>query len=297
MVAATQAKGTTKINTKPPLVIRGGALKPINYKLKVASAQVKSCILLAGLYADGTTRVSGKIKSRDHTERILKSFKAKIHSGKSNISIKGNHQLKACNIAIPSDISSAAFFMIAATIVPNSSLVIKSVGVNPARFGILKALKKMGAKVKLTNKKTGAEPTADICIKSSSLKATTIGKDLLPSIIDELPILMVAATQAKGTTKIKDAKELRVKETDRISSMCTGLKKMGADIKTKGNSIFIKGPTKLKGAEVSSLGDHRTAMSLAIAGLCAEGKTVIKNTECIATSFPDFKRILHHCLQ
>ena len=280
----------------PPLIIRGGNLKAINYKSPVASAQVKSCVLLAGLYADGVTSVTEPFLSRDHTERMLRSFGVQVKLKGLKASIKGRQKLKATNITVPADISSAAFFIVAALIVKNSALRIKSVGINPTRTGILDILKRMNAKIKVKSKKSKGkkyvEPVADLIIESSQLKATTIEGDVIPRAIDELPVLMVAATQANGTTKIIGAKELRVKETDRIKSMSEGLNKMGADIKVIGDDIYIKGPTKLKGAALNSLGDHRTAMSFAVAGLVAEGETTIKDTECILTSFPNFSKTL-----
>jgi len=276
----------------PPLVIDGAKLTPIDYRTKVASAQVKSCILLAGLYADGITTVAEPFKSRDHTEKMLDTFGAEVNIEGLSVSVAGNPKLNSHDLLIPSDISSAAFFLVASLLVPNSSLTIKAVGINPTRSGALEILKRMGAKIELRNEKDEFEPIADLYVDSSPLKAITIERDLIPQVIDELPVIMVAATQAEGTTQIKGASELRVKETDRISSMSAGLGKMGADIRFKADTIFIKGPTKLKGAKVSSFKDHRTAMSLAIAGLCAEGETVIEDTECILTSFSNFEEIL-----
>jgi len=276
----------------PPLTIRGGALKAIDYSSPIASAQVKSCVLLAGLYADGVTSVTEPILSRDHSERMLELFAAKIKRKGLRVSINGLQKLKAADIVVPADISSAAFFIAAGLIVNNSKIRIKSVGINPTRTGILEILKKMNAKIKIENKKNGAEPSADIVAETSSLRAVTIEGSVLPRAIDELPVIMVLATQAKGVTKILGAKELRVKETDRIKSMSEGLNEMGADIKVIGDDIYIKGPTKLKAVVLKSLGDHRTAMSFAIAGLIAKGCTVIEDTECILTSFPSFKKIL-----
>lgn len=282
----------------PPLVIRGGKLKAIDYALPVASAQVKSCILLAGLYADGETSVAEPVSSRDHTERMLRLFGVKLKKEGKRISIKGGQQLKAKDLELPADISSAAFFIVAASIVKNSKITIKAVGVNPTRTGVLDIMKAMGAKITVVSQKTDdIEPIADLIIESANLKGATIKGEIIPKAIDELPVIMVAATQAKGTTKILGAKELRVKETDRIKSMVWGLKKMGADIKVKGDDIYIKGPTKLKGARLKSFGDHRTAMSFAVAGLVAAGQTAIEDTDCILTSFPNFKELLSEISQ
>jgi 3-phosphoshikimate 1-carboxyvinyltransferase len=291
-----KAMGAKVKGEHPPLVIRGGRLKAIDYKMPVASAQVKSCVLLAGLYADGTTSVAEPMPSRDHTERMLALFGVKVSRKEGKVSVKGGQRLKAADIEVPADISSAAFFIVAALIAENSRLRIKAVGINPTRTGMLDILKKMGANIRVQGAgfrvQGEAEPAADLIVESSSLKAVTIKGGVIPRAIDELPVIMVAATQAKGTTKILGAKELRVKETDRIKSMSEGLNKMGADIKVKGDDIYIKGPTRLKGAALKSFGDHRTAMSFAVAGLVAKGQTVIEDTSCILTSFPNFKDIL-----
>lgn len=276
----------------PPLKIRGGRLKPVDYKSPVASAQVKSCVLLAGLFADGITSVTEPLPSRDHTERMLELFGVKLKRSGLKVSIKGRQKLKARLLDVPADISSAAFFMVAASIVKNSKLTIKSVGINPTRSGILDILKKMNARIKIKNKTSTPEPMADLIVETANLKSTTIKGSFISRAIDELPVIMVAATQAKGTTKIIGAGELRVKETDRIKSMSEGLNKMGANIKVVGDNIYIKGPSKLNGACLNSRGDHRTAMSFAIAGLVANGQATIENTECILTSFPDFKKTL-----
>jgi len=292
IAAPLRTMGADIKGDRPPLTIKGGMLTAIDYDSPVASAQVKSCILLAGLYADGVTAVSEPSLSRDHTERMLRLFGVKIKSKGLRVSVKAGQNLKATAITVPADISSAAFFIVAALIVKNSSLRINSVGINPTRTGILDILLSMNAGIKMQNKFNGPEPIADLIIKSSKLKAVTIKGGVIPRAIDELPVIMVAATQAKGLTSILGAKELRVKEADRIKSMSEGLNKMGADIKVEGDDIFINGPTKLKAVSLNSLGDHRTAMAFAIAGLIAEGETVIEDTECILTSFPTFKQIL-----
>ncbi len=277
----------------PPLVIKGGIVRPINYISPVATAQVKSCILLAGLYANGTTSVSEPTKSRDHTERMLGLFGVKVKEAGLKVQIEGSQQLKSADIEVPADISSAAFFIAAGLIAKNSRLKIKSIGINPTRTGILDILKSMGAKIKVNKiKQNKYEPVADLVVESSRLKAVTIEGGIIPRAIDELPVIMVCATQAEGVTRIINAEELRVKETDRIKSMALGLSRMGATIIVEHDNIYIKGPVKLKGATVKSFGDHRTAMSLAVAGLIADGQTVIEDTGCILTSFPDFKKIL-----
>ena len=280
----------------PPLVIYGKKLRSISYRMPVKSAQVKSCILLAGIFAQGTTVIREQIKTRDHTERMLRLFKARICVKGLNVSIKKGKELKSPKrFFVPGDISSAAFFIVAATLLSGSRLTIKKVGLNPTRIHSLKILKRMGADIEILKK--GAklkafEPYADIRILSARLKSTVIKAAEAAYCIDELPIICVAACFAKGVTKIIGAKELRVKETDRIYSMVTNLRKMGADIKNKDNDLFIKGTGILQGAQVESFGDHRTAMSMIIAGLAANGETTVKNSSCIKKSFPEFMKIL-----
>lgn len=278
----------------PPLKIKGGfPLKAIKYKLPVASAQVKSAVLLAGLYADGVTEVEESVKSRDHTERMLKGFGADIDINGLKVSIKKSRLKAKGEIFVPGDISSAAFFIVAALILKSSRLTIKDLGVNPTRTGAIDILKAMGGRIEVSNiKETGAEPMADLTVSSSDLKGVTIEGEIVPRAIDELPIIMVAAAFAKGQTIIKDAAELRVKETDRISSMAANLRKMGSDINLEGDTIIINGVDALRGAEVESFQDHRTAMSMAIAGLRAEGETAILDTGCINKSFPEFEALL-----
>ncbi|MFW5976565.1 MAG: 3-phosphoshikimate 1-carboxyvinyltransferase [Bacillota bacterium] len=281
-----------------PLSIKGNCnLINIEYKLPVASAQVKSSLLLAGLYGKGKLKLSEPGLSRDHTERMLNSFGVPVKKHKYNISLNGDKvdKLIAKNIIIPGDISSASFFMAGSLITNNSEIKIKNVGINPTRCGILEVLKTMDASIKLENKKTiSGEPMADIIIKSSTLKATTINGEIIPRLIDEIPIIAVLATQAEGKTIIKDAEELRVKETDRIRAMATELNKLGVKVKELPDGMIINGPVKLKGGvELESYGDHRVAMSLAIAGLKCEDKIKINNCECINTSFPDFKKRLN----
>ncbi|MDP8261089.1 MAG: 3-phosphoshikimate 1-carboxyvinyltransferase [Candidatus Kappaea frigidicola] len=272
-----------------PLTIKGKKLKGINYVSPVSSAQVKSSLLLAGLNASGPTSITEPFKSRDHTENMLKAFGADIEIDGLKVTVNPIDKLKARDIKIPADISSAAFFIIAALITENSEIMIKNVGVNKTRTGLLDILQRMEADLSIINKAPEAiEPLADICVKSSELKPFIIEKNMIPRLIDEIPILMVAATQAHGTSQIKDAAELRVKETDRIESMTVGLSKMGAKIDVQGNDIYITGPTSLRGAEIDSYSDHRTAMSFLIAGLVSRGTTEVIDTDCIETSFPDF---------
>ncbi len=277
-----------------PLTVRGAKLKGADIKLKVASAQVKSALLLAGLYAAGRTIVSEPVKSRDHSERFLKYFGAKISEKGNTVSIRSGQLLKARSFEIAGDISSAAFFMAIAALIPNAQLQFKSVLWNPTRTGVVKVMKRMGVQFSgLRIYQEGPEPVADFSIRAKKLRSFEISKEELPSLIDEIPILTVLATQAHGLSVIHDADELRVKETDRIHSMVTTLSKMGAKIWSQGNTLYIQGPTPLKGAQVTSFKDHRTAMSLIVAGLIASGKTRVKDVDCIDTSFPNFFELLN----
>jgi 3-phosphoshikimate 1-carboxyvinyltransferase len=283
-----------------PLAIQGQRLKPIHYQSPIASAQVKSCILLAGLLTEGATTVTEPALSRDHSERMLRAFGANltVDSATCSATVTGPTQLTGQTVIVPGDISSAAFWLVAGAILPDSELLIENVGVNPTRTGILEALALMGADVHLENQRlvTG-EPVADLRVRSSRLQACTIAGDLIPRLIDEIPILAVAATMAQGTTVIRDAAELRVKESDRLAVMATQLNQMGARVNELPDGLEITGGTPLTGAEVDSYTDHRIAMSLAIAALIAQGTTVIHRAEAAAISYPDFTATLQRlCL-
>lgn len=276
-----------------PLKISGGNLAAIEYELPVASAQVKSAVLLAGLYASGITAVVEKTPSRDHTERMLEHFGAEIRIQGLRTEVVGGWEFEGEEVDIPGDVSSAAFFLIAALIVPDSQLRILNVGINPTRTGIIDVLHRMGAELEVQNERIlSQEPRADILIKSSKLEAVRLEGEIIPRIIDEIPILAVAATQAEGITEIRGAKELRVKESDRLATISSELRKMGADVVEFEDGLKIIGPTQLKGARVKSYGDHRIAMSMAIAGLAARGETIIEDVDCIETSFPGFEWLL-----
>ncbi|MBD1867015.1 3-phosphoshikimate 1-carboxyvinyltransferase [Cyanobacteria bacterium FACHB-471] len=278
-----------------PLAIQGQALKPIHYHSPIASAQVKSCVLLAGLMAEGETTVTEPALSRDHSERMLRAFGAtvKVDPETCSATVTGQAKLQGQTVVVPGDISSAAFWMVAAAIVPGSELLIQNVGINPTRTGILEALSQMEADVTLENQRTvTGEPVADVRVRHSSLKACTIAGDLIPRLIDEIPILAVAAIFAQGTTVIRDAAELRVKESDRLSVMATQLSRMGAKITELPDGLEITGGTSLVGAEVDSYTDHRIAMSLAIAALNAKGTTTIQRAEAAAISYPNFTTTL-----
>lgn len=276
-----------------PLSIRGNKLNPLHYTLPVASAQVKTALLLAGLYAIGETVVKEPLPTRDHTERMLEIMQADIKIFPPEIKVMGGKELKGTDIFVPGDISSAAYFIAAASILRDSQIIIKQVGINPTRTGIIEILKKMGAKINILNYRIKSnEPRADLMIEYSKLKGVEIKKKNVPFLIDELPLIAVMATQAQGKTVVSGAKELRVKETDRIKAIVSELRKMGADIEEREDGFRVNGPTKLQGAVCRSYNDHRIVMSLAVAALLAEGKTVIKNSECIDISFPEFKKTL-----
>jgi len=278
----------------PPLAIKGKKLLPIKYQMPVASAQVKSAILLAGLYADGETEIMEPAKSRDHTERMLPAFGAVIDVDGLRVRIKGGTELKATEVYVPGDFSSAAFFLIGALLIQNSDITITGVGINPTRTGLLNVLQEMGAEIEISNiKNLSGEPVADIhCRGGADLKAINITKDKIPALIDEFPILCVAATQATGITTIRGAEELRVKESDRIRSMTTELGKMGVEIEEFEDGLSIKGRSSLKGAVVESYGDHRIAMAMAMAGLIADGTTTIHGISSVNISFPGFFQII-----
>lgn len=279
-----------------PILISGGRLKGITYYLKIASAQVKSAILLAGLYAQGRTKVLERLSTRDHTERMLKTFGADILIKNRQVTLNpGKKLVSPGRIYIPGDISSAAFFIVLALIIPRAKIIIRHCSLNPTRMGIIKVLKKMGADIKVKvsrNAGVSFEPCGVITASCSKLKGRQVAASQIPSLIDELPILMVAACFAKGTTIIKGVGELRVKETDRINSMLVNLKRMGADIQVKRvgglENIIIKAQNGLCGGELESFGDHRTAMSVVIAALAAKGDSKIDDINCVNKSFPGF---------
>ncbi|WP_461200645.1 3-phosphoshikimate 1-carboxyvinyltransferase [Anoxybacillus sp. TBDG-1] len=279
-----------------PLAIRGGQLQPITYHSPVASAQVKSAILLAGLHAEGTTTVTEPHRSRDHTERMLRAFGADVHVDGLSVSVTGRQTLQAIDIEVPGDISSAAFFLVAGAIVPNSEITLKHVGMNPTRTGIIDVLKDMGANISIENvRHEESEPVADIIVRTSMLKATHIGGDIIPRLIDEIPIIALLATQAEGTTVITDASELKVKETDRIATVVSELRKLGAHIEATEDGMVIHGKTSLHANDVivDSYGDHRIGMMLAIASCITKGNVTLQRPEAIAVSYPAFFEHLH----
>ncbi len=287
-------------NSLAPLAVRGSVLQPIHYHSPIASAQVKSAILLAGLMTYGRTTVTEPALSRDHSERMLRAFGAQIDVDPetNSATVTGYPTLRGQSVIVPGDISSAAFWLVAGSIVPGSELCIENVGINPTRTGILVALELMGADITLENQREVAgEPVADLRVKHSKLVACKISGDLIPRLIDEIPILAVAAIFAEGVTVIKDAEELRVKESDRIQVMATELTKMGATVTELPDGLEITGGSALVGAELDSYTDHRIAMSLAIAAMMAKGKTTIDRAEAASISYPTFFDSLHSIIR
>jgi len=279
--------------SKAPLAIQGQPLKGISYASPVASAQIKSALLLAGLYAEGYTEVTEPSLSRDHSERMFGYFGAHVESLPNGARVRGGGDLQGREVDVPGDISSAAFFMVAALIVPGSELLITGVGINPTRTGIIDILVKMGAALEITNQRlVSGEPIADLLVRSSTLRGIEIGGETVPRAIDEFPIICIAAACAEGKTVIRDAKELRVKETDRIAAMAANLRAAGVAVLETEDGMEITGSERLRGCTVDSFGDHRIAMSMLIAGLVATGETTVTDTGCIATSFPSFIDLL-----
>lgn len=278
-----------------PLAIRGTELTGIHYQSPVASAQVKSAILLAGLQAKGTTSVEEPLLSRDHTERMLRAFGVNVKQEGLRVSVEGGQTLKGRQIEVPGDISSAAFLIAAVMMVPNSHLIIENVGINPSRTGIIDVVRAMGGRIDIVNERiVNEEPIADLHVYHSVLHGTTIGGEVIPRLIDEIPVIAVMATQAQGQTIIRDAEELKVKETNRIDSVATQLAKFGAKVTPTDDGMIIEGGVKLTGTSIDSMGDHRIGMAMAIAGLAATGETTISNAEAIQVSFPKFAELLQH---
>ncbi|ABK98967.1 3-phosphoshikimate 1-carboxyvinyltransferase [Pelobacter propionicus] len=276
-----------------PLAISGGTLNAIGYESPVSSAQIKSAIMLAGLYADGDTSVREPSLSRDHSERMFALFGASLETFHNGVTVKGGIELHAQEIHVPGDISSAAFFIVAALITPDSELLIRNVGVNPTRTGIIDVLRSMGGSIELVDEReVSAEPVADILVRSSRLKGVRIEGQTVPRAIDEFPAICVAAACAEGTTSIRDARELRVKETDRISAMAVNLRTLGVTVDECDEGMDITGVERLGGGVAESFGDHRIAMSLSVAGLVSADAVRVNDIDCVSTSFPNFFSLL-----
>ena len=279
-------------NDCAPLTIKGHPLKAIHYDSPVASAQVKSCVLLAGLYADGPVSVTEPALSRNHTELMLSSFGASVTSFGTTATILPDPHLVGQKVSVPGDISSAAYFICAALMVPGSEVLIRNVGINPTRDGILRVVRAMGADIEYQNiREQAGEKTADLLVRyTKDLHGTVIEGDLIPTLIDEIPVIAVLAATADGETVIRDAKELRVKESDRLTIMVDSLSAMGCDIEGTPDGMIIRGGRPMRGAQIDSHLDHRIAMSFAVASLVAEGTTAIQNAECVNISYPEFYR-------
>lgn len=280
--------------TLAPLAITGTRLTATDYQSPIASAQVKSALMLAGLYADGTTTIAEPTLSRDHSERMMRYFGASLETSGSTVTLQGGQELQGREINVPGDISSAAFLLVAALIVPGSELLIRNVGVNPTRTGVLDILQAMGGDIVLQNQReVSGEPVADLLVRSSRLKGIEISGGVVPRAIDEFPAICVAAALAEGSTVLRDARELRVKETDRIAAMAANLRLIGAGaIEETEDGMVIQGVESLSGGTVTSFGDHRIAMSLSIAALACRDAVIVDDVSCVATSFPGFFELL-----
>lgn len=278
---------------RAPLAIQGGALTPTTYASPVSSAQVKSAVLLAGLSVDGETTVTEPHLSRDHSERMLSCFGAEVRPFEGGVSLTGRPRLLGQEVVVPGDVSSAAFFMVAGLITPGAELLIRNVGINPTRSGIIDILVAMGGQMEMLDiREQSGEPVADVLVRHSQLKGIEICGDMVPRAIDEFPVISVAAALAEGTTTIRDAEELRVKETDRIDAMVSELGKLGGQVEGRPDGMVITGLEQLNGGTVTSHGDHRIAMSLAVAALSARGSVTIEDAACTETSFPGFWNLL-----
>ena len=278
---------------KPPLIIRGQKeLQAINYVLPMASAQVKSAVLLAGLYADGTTSVTEPAVTRDHTERMLRSMGVTVHSNKGVIAVEGGQHLRGCNVEVPADLSSASFVLLAALLAENADILIRNVGINPTRTGVIDILRGMGADIVLENsRQLGEEPVADIRVRSSELHGGRVDPSLVSLAIDEFPVLFVAAASAQGETVFSGLEELRVKESDRIATMATGMRNLGITVNETADGAVVQGG-RFTGGVVQSCGDHRVAMSLAVAGTVATDEVRVEDVAAVDTSFPGFRELM-----
>ncbi len=276
-----------------PLDVKGQNLRGIKFRLPLPSAQLKSAVILAGLLSEGETEINEPVPSRDHTERMLDYLGAEIKKDKKVIRIQGKNKFKAKKIIVPGDFSSACFFIAAALLAEDSEIIIPDIGINPTRTGFLKAAERMGGNINVHEKKERCnEPLANLSVSTSDLKGIKIKTEEIPVLIDEIPLIALLATQANGVTEVHGASELRVKESDRIKAIVVNFRRMGVDLEEKEDGFIIEGPQRLKGASVESFGDHRIAMTMAIAGLVADGETEIRDFDCFGISFPDFHSLL-----
>jgi 3-phosphoshikimate 1-carboxyvinyltransferase len=291
MGAAIQARDGNRL---PPISIRGGALKGIRYEMPVASAQVKSALLLAGLWADSPVTVIEPLPTRDHTERMLRSMGASVAIDGRSITVSPADRLDPADVTVPGDISSAAFFLVLASVVPGSELVVRGVGVNPFRTGVVEVLRRMGADIRYANERLeSGEPVADLVARGGELACTNVAPEEIPGLVDEVPILCVAAAFAEGRTEIRGAEELRVKESDRIGAMVSNLSSLGVRCGEYPDGLWVEGPSEIRPtAPCDSRGDHRIAMSLLVLARAVGVNFLVKDTACIDTSFPGFKAML-----
>jgi 3-phosphoshikimate 1-carboxyvinyltransferase len=273
---------------RAPVKVLGTALKGIEYPLKIASAQVKTAIMLAGLNAEGRTKITGEIQSRDHTERMLRYFGGNVEQGPDFVGVEGGQRLHAAKVRVPGDPSTAAFWIGTAALIPGARVELLNVCLNPTRIGFIQALQRMGGKLKISYQSQEPEPVGSVCAEFAELVGTRIGAAEIPTLIDELPLLAVLASQARGTTIVEGAEELRVKETDRIAAVATNLRALGGQIEERPDGFVIEGPQRLTGARLQSFDDHRIAMAFSIAGLCADGTTEIEGVDCVGISYPAF---------
>ena len=289
---------TTTAGGTLPMTVRGGTLRPVVYRPAVPSAQVKTAVLIAGLSADGDTVVEELLPTRDHTERLLRAMGAPIRSTGGGVALRGPVELRGVQVAIPGDVSSAALFAAAAACLPDAEVVLRGVAVNPTRTGFLDTLSRMGARIDRENETLHLEePAADIISRCGDLRGISVSPEEVPGLIDELPLLAVVATQAEGETIVRGARELRVKESDRIDAVVTNLTRLGADVEALADGFVIRGPCRLRGARVFSFGDHRIAMAMAVAALLAKEETVIEGSETAAVSYPGFFEDLRKLLR
>jgi 3-phosphoshikimate 1-carboxyvinyltransferase len=280
-----------------PLEVTGTRIHGIEYDLKIASAQIKTAIIMAGISAEGTTKIVGEIGSRDHTERLLPHFGVKIEVTDKHIAIVGGQQMTANQVIVPGDPSTAAFWVGTASIIPNSKIEMHNISLNPTRTGFLEVLKRMGAKIRTEITSHHPEPVGSIYVETGTLNGTEVTKEEIPSMIDEIPLLAVIATQAKGTTIVHGAEELRVKESDRLEAVASNLRAMGCEIDVYPDGFKIEGTQKLKGATLPSFHDHRIAMAFSVAGLVADGDTAIEDADCVSISYPGFYDTLKELTQ
>ena len=280
-----------------PITVTGAALHGVELEMTIASAQIKTAIILAALSAEGTTTLTGEIHSRDHTERLLKHFGVKMQAEKDRIVVPGAQKLRAVRVQVPGDPSTAAFWMAAACLIPGAHLELNNISLNPTRIGFLRVLQRMGAEITIETLIEEPEPVGRITVRSGDLKGIRVSAEEVPTLIDELPLLAVVATQARGVTEVEGAEELRVKESDRLEAVAVNLRAMGAQIEVRHDGFLIEGPQNLHGAKIQTFHDHRIAMAFSIAGMLSDGATTIESSECVSVSYPGFFQDLEEMIK